>query len=251
METRDWTFPTLAYVWEYRTGAIVAGGDRLDALSGADRERSLAELSDRVATLVGGLDDGWLLTTAFWMVEDIYKSFFRDFFWGPGVHDYISATAQPVVAELARRGFVLHYVVDATQPPANLTTMLGFLPSVFRAAGFAVVGPQLVALELLTRAEGQPPADISAIQAYRDEGHEIADDVVSRWHRERQSSVYLNLDLDDDLPGLALDVALSQRGTPGTMLVWRNEPPAEGSNAIISPPPGVALPPGMPGRPVG
>lgn len=45
METTDWTFPTLDYVWEYRTGAIVAGEDRLDAMSEADRERSLAELS--------------------------------------------------------------------------------------------------------------------------------------------------------------------------------------------------------------
>lgn len=251
METRDWDFPTLAYIWEYRTGAIVAGGDQLDALSGEDRQRSLAELSQRVGTLVRSLDDGWLVTTAFWMVEDIYKAFFRDFVWTPGVHDYLAATARPVVAELAARGLVLHYVVDSTQGEPNLTTMLRYLPAVFRAAGFAVVGPQLAALEMATLAEGQPPADITAIQGYRDEGHQIADELISGWHRERQSSVYLNVDLDDGLPGLSLDVALSQSGSPGTMTVLRNEPPTEDSEAIVSPPPGVQLPPEVRDRPVG
>lgn len=229
MDSEDWTFPTLAYVWEYRNGAILAGADRLDALRGADRDRSLAELSERVEAFTSGLDDSWLVTTAFWMVEDIYKSFFRDFAWGPGVHDYIAATGQPVVNELRRRGFVLHYVVDATENAGDFATVLGYLPAVFRAAGFAVVGPQLVALELLMRTTGELPADISAIQSYRDEGHEIADAVISRWHEERQSSVYLNLDLDDDLPGLSLDIALSQSGMPGVVVILRDQPPAEGS----------------------
>ena len=245
METTDWTFPTLAHVWEYRNGAILAGGERLDALAGADRERSCEELRNRVQTMVSGLDDGWLLTTAFFMVEDIYKSFFRTFEWTPGVHDYLSATGQPVMGEVARRGFALHYVVDATQPEANLATMLEYLPGVFKAAGFAAVGPQLAALVMLTEAEGKPPADITEIQRYRDDGLAIADEVVSEWHRQRQSSVYLNLDLDDGLPGLALDVALSQVGEPATAVVFRNEAPADDSVARFIPPPGIAMPPGV------
>jgi hypothetical protein len=75
MATTVWTFPTLAHVWEYRSGAIVAGGERLAALAGAERDRSCEELRNRVQTMVSGLDDGGLLTTAFFMVDDIYKSF--------------------------------------------------------------------------------------------------------------------------------------------------------------------------------
>ena len=242
MEAIGWEFPTLAYVWDYRNGAILAGGDRLDALSEAERERSVAALTERVRMMTGELDDGWLVMTAFFMVDDIYKSFFRAFGWTPGVEDYLAATAGVVVQELDRRGFVLHYVVDATQPEDNLAMMLDFLRPVFIAAGLAVVGPQMVAFEIFKREEGEAPSDISAIQRFRDDGHAIADEVVSEWHQDRRSSAYFNIDLDDGLPGLALDVALSQRGTPGTIVVFRNQPPAEGSRAELSPPPEVTLP---------
>ena len=249
MDMAEWTFPALDQVWEYRNGAIVTGGERLDGLCGEDRDRSLAALTQRVATLVAQLDDGWLLTTSFFMVEDLFKSTFRWDQWTPGMHDYIAATATVVVQELARRGFVLHYVIDNTQGDANLAAMLTHLPPVFGAAGLAVIGPQLVAADLLIEAEGQPPAEIAAIQRYRDDGHAIADAVVSQWHQERRSSVYLNLDLNDDLPALDLGVAMSQAGAPETIVVFRNQPPMEGSQSTVFPPPGVVMPLGMPSAP--
>lgn len=245
MDAAEWAFPTLAYVWECRDRTIVSGGEYLDSLDEADRERSLTALRDRVRTLAGQLDDSWLVLTSFWMVEDIYASFFREFRWTPGVHDYIAATAQPVVREMKRRGFVLHYVVDATEGESDLPQLLTYLPGVFRAAGFGAIGPQVVAAHLVEEAQGRPPVDIAAIQRFRDEGHAIADDVISRWHRDRQSSVYLNLDLDDGLSALSLDVALSQRGQPGTAVVFRDQPPADDSVAHFTPPPGV-LPPAAP-----
>jgi hypothetical protein len=245
MESNYWTFPTLAHVWEYRNRAIVAGGDRLDALAEPERQRSLADLNERVRTLVAQCDDGWLVTTAFCMVEDLYKSFFRDFGWSPGVHDYIAATAQVVMDELSRRGFTLHYVVDCTQPDVNLAIMLADLPKVFHAAGLAVVGPQLVAVEILEEAEGHPPTDMASIQRYRDEGYAIANELIRKWHLERRSSAYFNLDRDDDLPGFTLEAARSRDGIPGNIMVFRDQPPAEGSTAAISPPEGVVMPPEM------
>ena len=247
MENKDWTFSTLAEVWEYRNGAIVAGGEKLDALPEPERQRSLAELTARVRAQVAQWDDGALATVAFWMVEDLYKSFFRAFVWTPGVHDYIAATAPVVVDELSRRGFTVNYVVDATQPDENLAVMLEYLPGVFQAAGLAVIGPQLAAVEFLKREEGHPPANMAAIQRYRDEGHALANELIVQWHQQRRSSVCLNLDRDDDLPGLALDAALSRDGVPGMIIVFRELPPAEGSVAEFSPPEGLVLPPGMPG----
>ncbi len=248
MENNDWTFSTLAEVWEYRNGAIVAGGEKLDALPEPERQRSLAELTARVRAQVAQCDDGALATVAFWMVEDLYKSFFRAFVWTPGVHDYIAATAPVVVDELSRRGFTVNYVVDATQPDENLAVMLEYLPGVFQAAGLAVIGPQLAAVEFLKREEGHPPANMAAIQRYRDEGHALANELIVQWHQQRRSSVYLNLDRDDDLPGLALDAALSRDGAPGMIIVFRELPPAEGSVAEFRPPEEMVLPPGMPGR---
>ena len=247
MENNDWTFSTLAEVWEYRNGAIVAGGEKLDALPEPERQRSLAELTARVRAQMAQCDDGALATVAFWMVEDLYKSFFRAFVWTPGVHDYIAATAPVVVDELSRRGFTVNYVVDATQPDENLAVMLEYLPGVFQAAGLAVSGPQLAAVEFLKREEGHPPANMAAIQRYRDEGHALANELIVQWHQQRRSSVYLNLDRDDELPGLALDAALSRDGVPGMIIVFRELPPSEGSVAEFSPPEGLVLPPGMPG----
>lgn len=37
----------------------------------------------------------------------------------------------------------------------------------------------------------------------------LADEVVARWHADRRSSAYLNLDFKDDSPALSLEVALS------------------------------------------
>jgi hypothetical protein len=247
MESSDWTFATLAEVWEYRNEAVIAGGERLDALAEPERQRSLAELTARVRAQVAQCDDGWLATVAFWMVEDLYKSFFRRFAWTAGVHDYIAATAPVVVDELSRRGFTVNYVVDATQPDDNLAVMLEYLPGVFQAAGLAVIGPQLAAVEFLKREEGHPPANMAAIQRYRDEGHALANELIVQWHQQRRSSVYLNLDRDDDLPGLALDAALSRDGVPGMIIVFRELPPAEGSVAEFRPPEGMVMPPGMPG----
>ena len=248
MEDNDWTFSTLADVWEYRNEAVVAGGERLDALPEPERERSLAELNARVRAQVAQCDDGWLAMVAFVMVDDIYKSFFREFVWTPGVHDYIAATAPVVVDELAQRGFTVNYVVDATQPDDNLAVMLEYLPGVFQAAGLAVIGPQLAAVEFLKREEGHPPANMAAIQRYREEGHALANELIKQWHQQRRSSAYLNLDRDDELPGLPVDVALSRDGVPGMIMVFRDQPPAEGSVADFRPPEGLVLPPGMPGR---
>jgi hypothetical protein len=249
MENNDWTLSTLPDLWEYRNGAIVSGGDRLDAMPEPESQRSLADLNAWVRSQVAKCDDGALATVAFWMVEDIYKSFFRAFTWSPGVHDYIAATAPVVVDELSRRGFTVNYVVDATQPDDNLAVMLEYLPGVFQAAGLAVIGPQLAAVELLKQAEGHPPADMAAIQRYRDDGYAIANELIKQWHQERRSSVYLNLDRDDELPGLALDAALSRDGVPGMIIVFRELPPAEGSVADFSPPEGLVMPDGVLGRP--
>lgn len=248
----DWDFTTLAYVWDHRKGSIAAGAEKLDALEGQDRQRSLEELTARTASMVGALDDGWLLGTASYMVDDIYRSFFRFTFFSQGVLDYLHATAGEVVRELSKRGFVLHYVVDATQGEANLENMLECLPDMFQASGLWVVGPQLAARTLVRidqgDEEGDAPVSMAAMQACRDEGHMIADEVIAEWHAERKSSAYLNIDLDDDTPALSMDTALAVAGQPRTVVVFRDLAPNEGVPAKVAPPPDVAMPAGMPAR---
>lgn len=238
--TLDWNFPTLAYVWDSQRRAIIAGADRLEALSDEDRAQSVAALCQRIRNLTCGLDDGWLVRAAIFIVEDLYKSFFSGFRWSPGVYGYIAATAGLLVKELVSRGFVLHYVVDSVQPEADLAERLTFMPGVFEAAGFMVTGPQLMAIELMQCANGHA-GDVSMIPAYREEGHQVADMLIARCHEERRCSVYLNLDLDDDAPALPLDVALSQANKPGVIAVYRDQPPLPGSTAHVAFPPDVTF----------
>ena len=70
----------------------------------------------------------------------------------------------------------------------------------------------------------------------------MADGLIARCHQEHRSSVYLNVDLDDDTPGLSLEMALSAGNTPGVISVFRDQPPVPGSPARLAPPPGVRLP---------
>jgi hypothetical protein len=239
--SQDWDFPTLAKVWDAGHRAIVVGADRLETLSEAEKVESLTALSERVRTLASALDDGWLVVTAFFMINDVHKSCFHEFRWSPGVHDYIAATTGAVVGELARRGFALHYVVDNAVTELQLAEQLTYLPAIFGAAGLHVTGPQLMALEVMAEID-HLSKDVAAIPRYRAEGHAMADQLITRCHQERRSSVYLNRDLDDDTPALSLDVALSQVNTPGAIVVFRNQPPALHSTAQLAPPPGVRLP---------
>ena len=91
--------------------------------------------------------------------------------------------------------------------------------------------------------ETEPSEDLTAIKPYLAEGHMIADQVVVRWHQDRRSSAYLNLDFNDDSRALSLDVALSPGGQQATIVVWRQEMPALDSKAHFRPPPEVHLPP--------
>ena len=54
-----WHFPTLAHVWDHQSKAILAGADKLEALSAADRTRSLAALGELVRAHTRFLDDSW------------------------------------------------------------------------------------------------------------------------------------------------------------------------------------------------
>ena len=121
--------------------------------------------------------------------------------------------------------------------------MLTYVPAIFRAAGLLVVGPQLMALDIMEQLDHRE-RDVAAIPSAIEEGQYLAEEVIARCHQDRESYVYLNLQLADDIPGLSLDVALSNSNAPGTMAVFRNQPPAAGTTVEVSPPPGMTLPTG-------
>ncbi|MGV0697076.1 hypothetical protein [Mycolicibacter sinensis] len=236
----SWDFSTLAYLWDAPSRAIVAGADQLKALSDAEREQSVAALSQRVGLLASALDDRDLMLIAAVAVDDVYKSCFQELFWGQSVADYLAATAGVVVQELERRGVALHYVISNALGDADLHGMLTGLPAVFSAAGLFVVGPQVVALYLME--QSGRPRDVDAIPRYRDEGQIMADELIERCHRERRSSLYLHIDVGDTATDGALNVAVPRNRIPGALVVYRDEAPVQGSLMHAMPPPGIDWP---------
>lgn len=238
--TGETGFNPLAELWDYRSRAIVEASKRLERLSDPDREQALRSLTEQVRSQTAVLNDDWLAMVALILVEDLYASYYYSFEWRPTTAAYLSATAGAFLEELAKRGFVVHYVVDATVGDANPGEMLTYLPALFGAAGFMVLGPQLLALKVLERSGG--PGGPSAFASALAEGQVLAEELVTRCHAERRPSVYLNLDLNDDAPALPLGTPLSPAGSAGTILVFRDQPPIVGGPPRTALPPGVSLP---------
>lgn len=232
----DWTFSSFAAIWDPRTFAIVSGGEKLDRLTEPERAQSLDLLRMLIRTQASSLDDQWLSRVALVMVEDLFKTFAFGFNWTPGFADYVAATGNAILDELSRRGYTLHYVLDSTQSTDKLEMMLTYLPAIFQAAGLLVTGPQLMALEILDKFEGRT-RDVSGIPYAVTEGLHVAGRLVTRCHEERRPSVWLNVDSDDESPGLPLDVPLSAVGSPGAIVVFRNQPPVDGTTAQLYLPP--------------
>lgn len=239
--SEEWLFPRITDFWEYRTNAVVSGADQLEKLSADARPRSLAVLGDRVRAHARRLDDAYLLTVAWIMAEDLYKSLFGGFRWDRDVADYIAGSAGVFMDEFGKRGFVLHYIIDNSAAESDLPLMLTYVPAIFRAAGMLVTGPQLMALEVMEHSG--KTKDIGAMPPYLGEGNQLADEVIRRCHQDRRSYLYLNLELmEANSAGISFDVALSKANQPGHIVVYRNQPPAAGTTAQIIPPPGVTLP---------
>lgn len=235
----DWDMPNLALLWDARTEAIVAGAQWLDAVPGPNRAPLLAGLRRRVRAAIAALEDEWLVLAAFYMAEDIYRSCSGQFRWDDGTQDYLAATAGVFNDELNRRRLVLHYVVDSIEPALTIERLTD-VAAVFTAAGFAVTGPQLAALDATHTRDRRPgagaanPADVC-------DSRSRADNFVARCHQDRRCSAYFNLCVGDTGSATPLTVALSQRNQPGTIVVFRDQPPVAGSVAQLCPPSGVRL----------
>jgi hypothetical protein len=237
----EWQFPRITDFWEYRTKAVLSGAEHLQSLSADDRARSLTMLAEQVRGHMRRLDDSYLVAAAWVMAEDLYKSLFGGFWWSDDVADYLAATASVLIQELMQRGFVLHYVVDNTASPADLPMMLTYVPAIYQAAGLSVVGPQLMALAVM-KDKGKEH-DVAAIPAYIAEGKEVADYLVTRLQQDRISYVFLNLELAEaESAGVSFNVALSNAQQPGTIVVFRQQPPVAGTTSQLFLPPGITLP---------
>lgn len=236
MATPSWAFNNLAEVWDHRTFAIVSGGEKLDTLPESERRQSLNALATLVHAQAAALDDEWLSHVGMILVEDLFKTFVFGFNPSPGFFHYVAATGNAVLDELSRRGYTLHYVLDATQSADRLEMMLTYLPAFYQAAGFLATGPQLMALEILEQLE-EGRREISGIPQAIKEGLEMAERLIKRCHDEKRPSVWLNVDWDNASPGLPLDIPLSPAGSPGAVVIFRNQPPVHGSTAQLYLPP--------------
>lgn len=236
MANGDWVFSSFADIWDPHAFAIVSGGEKLDRLTEPERAQSLDSLGVLIRTQAATLDDHRLSGVGLVMVENLFKTFVFGFNWTPGFADYVAVSGRSILDELSQRGYTLHYVLDATQSAEKLEMMLTYLPAFYQAAGLLVTGPQLMALEILDKLETRG-RDNAGIPYAIKEGLDVAERLIMRCHEDKRPSVWLNVDADDESPGLPLDVPLSLIGSSGAIVIFRNQPPVDGSTAQLYLPP--------------
>ena len=144
--------------WDSRTGAIAIFSQALrDPIEKKQKERIAKSISAAVEERVGALSDKELVLTAVTMVDDLYKAGDSAEIWDEAAEQYLRASVGTFATALAKRGYLIHYLVDNSFEKSDLGMQrpLDFYPLWFGAAGFIYICPQKVAL-LLMEGEGEP-----------------------------------------------------------------------------------------------
>jgi len=225
--------------WDRQTGAVEANAKLLASFPEPRRQEQLDLIQAGVREHAGVLSDERLLQNVFVLIEDLYKQFNTIMRLGDPLFQFLTASSGTLLETLKLRGFALQYVVDNTFPytEIGLGRPLHAFPALFEAAGLLFICPQQCAT-LLMKADGLGEKDfVREMPRYVDEGRLVAGKLIARAHEDRRHFAFLEADANTT----AMDLALVQRGLPGILWVYRNEPPVAGSRAVVVPPEGVTL----------
>jgi hypothetical protein len=239
-----WMLNRVADYWDQQVGAIYTHAQRLERLSSSDRQNALAEIAAAVARHAEALNDEWLAQAAFVMADDLYKAVcaltkWGNSYWDDSIAEYLQASAGTFCDALAKRGFLLRYVIDNAYEASDvgLTGPVDWFPVWLEAAGLCYICPQQVAFRLMEVDGCQPSA--GRLPQFIAEGRDVGLQIVRRCLAGRNHYLFLDTDVTDD----SLAPALAEPTSPGVILVFRKDPPVPGSRCAVK-----ITPPHGPGR---
>lgn len=224
----SWHKQYLYDYWDSRTGAIAVFSEALRRTIGEKQKKKITKsISDAIVTGVTKLSDSDLMLMSVTMVDDLYKAGNCAEIWDDAVKQYIAASVGMFSHAIAKRGYLIHYLVDNSfeQSDFGMQRPLELYPALFGAAGFVYICPQRIARRLMEKDGVSRPKYIETLPRYIAEARDVSSDLIERCHLEKRHYVYLDT---DSVEG-TFDKAMTTRGSPGIITICRNSAPVSGS----------------------
>lgn len=228
----EWFARKIIDYWDQLQVAIEKYAARLSAIPPADRPKALAEIRECVIEHAGVLPDKQMVTAAFVMTDDLYKSVSHLSRWDECLPDYLSASANTICELLAERGYVIQYVTDNTYKltEVGMSGPRDYFAAWFRSAGFIYICPQQLALRLMESDHRQKSEYLELLPSYIAEARDLANKLVDQCHAARRHFFFLDTDSTEN----SFPLATKQFGADHVLGVFRNEAPEAGSKIAVT-----------------
>jgi hypothetical protein len=226
----NWDFRLVGY-WDQTTSAINRNTLRLSKLSEAERGTACDQIRDAVRMRVRDLADEQLLQAAVSMVDDLYRYVNDEVFMAAALFDYLEAFGRTFTQAVREKGYVIRYIVENQFSGVNFLMLGPFdvFPKVFNATGFVYVCPQQLGVGLMEH-DGIAASEYPrVITRYTAEARLVGDTLVSKCQNDDRHYVFLEADYQEG----ALAMALSGRGAPGVLTIFRQDAPVPGSEVSV------------------
>ena len=227
----QWSFPHIFDYWDQATGIINRCAMCLHELAEGERQKAGDEIREAMEAHVQALTDEKLMYAALSLVDDVYKYVNDEIFVAPALVQYLDAFGRTFTNRLRERGYVIHYVVENTfKNDFLLVGPFDLFPAIFKAIGLVYISPQLLGWELMKHDGLEAAAYPEAIERYTPEARKVADDLLQRCHADRAHYIFLEADYQTG----CLGAALSCRGQPGVLSIFRNQAAVPDSTVDVS-----------------
>lgn len=236
-DANPWMLPNITDYIEWQNDAIQRFAATVKA--SAHPENDLGAIKEAISEHAKPLSLQRLWSLSYIFAEDLYKAGNLITTWGEEHRLYVEAVAGTFFERFAETGYVLRYFVNNgfEQTDWGMQRPLYLLPQLFHAAGLVYICPEKYSRSLM-EGMGIPNSDfLKEYERFRDEGHDLAKELIHACNKRRKS--YVVLDLGDDPESLFNETRADAETK--VVAVFRNEPPVAGSKISVTLPKAIGV----------
>lgn len=226
----NWMLPRITDYWDARSRAVFYMAERLDAISGSDREAAMMGIHTCIERHLDALSADQVVTLGWIMSDDLYCSACELSHWDVSLTEYLRASARPVLRRLTRLGYHLRYYVDNQfeRTPVGMALPAQFLGPWFGAAGFAYICPHEVAFRRIRDDKGPAENWTDSLTDYLPHGRASALDALSRCETMRSHFAFVDPEWDEP----SVESSFEELA-PGAIFAFRNESPLVSARCMV------------------
>lgn len=218
-----WIFDSFADYYDADSPAVQRNIARLADLEGEAFDQATYSIGAGVFRHASSLADDVLPKAGATFADHLYRFGCNTETWDDAAEAYVRAVWGTFFTYLSERGFRIRYVVENTWPD-GLERPLELFPSLYRAAGIVYLCPHVVALDL---PEGQEaPRTLQGLRPMIAASRLVAATVAEAVNETGRGHIcFLEADFDEG----SLDAVRGMTPEPGTIEIFRNQPPLPGT----------------------